>query len=269
MELQKTTGKSLLKILKFLPKATSSVTFQNPPIFSPAKDKRPSEKTHKSNLGIGFSGPVVSIVPSETRRKIKNDSKYKLVYEPTSPRVSCMGQVKCKHYRKLTGTGKLITNKPTNKFSRTTSYTPARTYITEEDQEKGIKIDPVVEKSKKKSGILSLFRCGSRRMPDATENMSKTALTIPKAPCLKRFSSGRDAFMSFDWTTQVAPLAGETEGEEVAAIPSSAPVMVRNKGVCDKFVRVGGVKLEPRKEINLWKRRTMAQPQPLQVHAAI
>ncbi|KAI3816309.1 hypothetical protein L1987_16002 [Smallanthus sonchifolius] len=213
---------------------------------------------------------MVSIVPSETRRKIKNESSYTLVYEPTSPRVSCMGQVKCKHYRKLTGAGKVITNKPSNKFSRTTSYTPVRTYKTE-DQEKVLKVDLVVEKSKKKSGILSLFRCGSRRMPDATENMSKTVLTLPKAPCLstmKRFSSGRDAFMSFDWTTQVAPLdAGEPDGEEVA-IPSSALVTVRNKGVCDNFVRVGGVKLEPRKEINLWKRRTMAQPQPLQLHAA-
>uniref|UniRef100_A0A251T127 Uncharacterized protein n=1 Tax=Helianthus annuus TaxID=4232 RepID=A0A251T127_HELAN len=197
MEHQKIVAtKSMTKILKYLPTATSSVSFQSPSLYSPVKDKKPSEKPHKSNLGIGFSGPILSTLPSDTHRKINNDSKLTLLHEPTSPRVSCVGTVKCKRYRKLT-------NKPTNKFSRTTSYTPVRTYKTEEDQEKVMKVDPVVVKN----------------------------------------------------------------GEEVV-MPSSAPVMVRNKGVGDSFVRVGGVNIEPRKEINLWKRRTMAQPQPLQVSMA-
>ncbi|KAL8224225.1 hypothetical protein R6Q57_019700 [Mikania cordata] len=277
--------KTMSKILKFLPRVTSSVSFQNPPIYSPAKDKRLSEKTHKSNLGIGFSGPMISLVLPETRRKIKNDSTYALVYEPTSPKVSCMGQVKCKHYRKLTGSGAgNVTNKPTNKFLRSkSSYTAlVRTSNNKEDQEKVTKVDPVVVKSEKKSGFRKLFRRGaggSRRKSDATDDVSKTGSSVKKAPSLsamKRFSSGRDAFMSFDWTTQVAPLDSdhrncfaeeERDGEEVV-VPSSAPVTVRNKGVCDDFVRVGGLNLEPRKEINLWKRRTMAQPQPLQLHLA-
>ncbi|KAI3730319.1 hypothetical protein L1987_61488 [Smallanthus sonchifolius] len=288
MEHQKASGKPISKILKFLPRATSSVSFQNPPVYSPAKDKKPSEKPHKSNLGIGFSGPMVSIVPSDNRRKIKNvnDSTYTLVYEPTSPRVSCMGQVKCKHYRKLAAAAANATNKPANKFSRATSFTPVRSYNKEEDQEKITEVVPVVIKSKKKSGIRSLLRRGaggSRRKSDETENKSKTALNLQKAPSLgmmKRFSSGRDAFSNFDWTTQVTPLDcahrnyytdderdGGSDGEEIM-VPSSAPVMERNKGFCDNFVRVGGVNSEPRKEINLWKRRTMAQPKPLQLHVA-
>ncbi|KAM0019602.1 hypothetical protein Hdeb2414_s0025g00657681 [Helianthus debilis subsp. tardiflorus] len=265
MEHQKIVAtKSMTKILKYLPTATSSVSFQSPLLYSPVKDKKPSEKPHKSNLGIGFSGPMLSTLPSDTHRKINNDSKLTLLHEPTSPRVSCVGTVKCKHYRKLN-------NKPTNKFSRTTSYTPVRTYKTEEDQEKVMKVDSVVVKSKKKCWVRSLFS-GGRRKCDAIDEKSKVALTgRQKGPCLstmKRFASGRDAFVSFDWTTQVAPLdSGGRDGEEVV-MPSSAPVIVRNKGVGDDFVRVGGVKLEPRKEINLWKRRTMAKPQPLQVHAA-
>ncbi|KAM0019599.1 hypothetical protein Hdeb2414_s0025g00657651 [Helianthus debilis subsp. tardiflorus] len=132
-----------------------------------------------------------------------------------------------------------------------------------------MKADPVVVKGKKKCWIRSLF-IGGQRKCDAIIEKSKVALTgRQKGPCLstmKRFASGRDAFMSFDWTTQVAPLdSGGSDGEEVV-MPSSAPVMVRNKGVCDSFVGVGGVNIEPRREINLWKRRTMAQPQPLQVH---
>ncbi|MFS7993953.1 hypothetical protein Hanom_Chr12g01100211 [Helianthus anomalus] len=199
---------------------------------------------------------------SDTHRKINNDSKLTLLHEPTSPRVFYVGTAKCKHYRKLT-------NKPSNKYSRVTSYTPVRTYKTEEDQEKVMKVDPVVVKSKKTYRIRSLF-IGGRRKCDAIDEKSKVALTGLKGPCLrtmKRFASGRDVFMSFDWTTQVAPLdSGESDGEE-AVMPGSAPVVVRNKGIGDDFVRVPGVRLEPRKEINLWKRRTKVQTQPLQVRA--
>lgn len=294
MEQQKAAAKPISKILKFLPRATSSVSFQNPPLYSPAKDKRSSEKPHKSNLGIGFSGPMVSMIPStDNHRKIKNDSTYALVYEPTSPRVSCMGQVKCKHYRKkLAAAGKLppTLTKPTNKVLRTTSFTTVKTHYKENDQEKSaqVVVDPTVVKSKKKSGIRGLFRGSSvnagGRKSDATNNKSKTDLNLDqkKAPCLstmKRFSSGRDAFSNFDWTTQVAPLDsaghrnyftddernGGSDGDDEIKIPSSAPIMERTKGVCDDFIRVGGVNLEPRKEINLWKRRTMAQPKPLQL----
>ncbi|KAD2804600.1 hypothetical protein R6Q59_029942 [Mikania micrantha] len=288
MEHQKEAAgsKPISKILKFLPKATSSVSFQNPSInYSPVKDKKPSEKSHKSNLGIGFSGPMVSIVPSDSRRKTKNnDSAYELVYEPTSPRVSCMGQVKCKHYRKLAAAAAAAavaanaTNKPVNKLSRATTVTSVRTDKNEDDQEKITKLDPVVTKSKKTSGIRSLFRGGagsSRRKSDATDNKSKTPENLSKAPSLgkmKRFSSGRDAFSNFDWRTQVTPLdsahRSSCSDDEEVKIPSSAPVMERNKGISDNFVRVGGVNLEPRKEINLWKRRTMVQPKPLQLNVA-
>ncbi|XP_076885688.1 uncharacterized protein At1g76070-like [Bidens hawaiensis] len=276
MEHQKT--KSMSKILKFLPRATSSVSFQNPPLYSPVKDKKLPDKTHKSNLGIGFSGPLVSIVPPETRRKIKNDSKFTPLYEPTSPRVSCMGQVKCKHYRKLTGVDKPKPNN-NNKFSRTTSCAPVRINNISNINNEEVDKEKVVM-TKKKLGLRGLFNSNGRKSDASNDKSKTTALTIPKSQSLstmKRFSSGRDAFINFDWTTQVAPLDsacqsgltdderdGGSDGGEVV-IPSSAPVMVRNKGVWDGFVRVGGVNVEPRKEINLWKRRTMAQPQPLQL----
>ncbi|KAL4575444.1 hypothetical protein LXL04_022288 [Taraxacum kok-saghyz] len=290
MEQQKAAGKPKSKILKFLPRATSSVSFQNPPLYSPKQDKRSSEKPHKSNLGIGFSGPMVSIIPSDNRRKIKNDSTYTLVYEPTSPRVSCMGQVKCKHYRnKLAGADGATNKPPTKSTAKTMSFTVLKTHNKEDNREKMEKVDPVV-KSKKKKGIRRIFGGGGsdsgRKSVDATNDKSKTACNLPRVPsmsAMKRFSSGRDAFKNFDWTTQVAPLnsadrkyftddekdcGSDGEGDEEILIPSSAPVMVRNKGICDNFVRSGVINLEPRKEINLWKRRTMAQPPPLQLHVA-
>ncbi|KAI3498162.1 hypothetical protein L1887_33931 [Cichorium endivia] len=38
----------------------------------PVKDKRSSEKTHRSNLGIGFFGPMVSMIPAEAIVAILN-----------------------------------------------------------------------------------------------------------------------------------------------------------------------------------------------------
>nr|GMD21316.1 uncharacterized protein At1g76070-like [Ipomoea batatas] len=48
-------------ILKFLPKS-AAISFQSLP-FSPGRDKRPADiKTH-------CSGPIISIIPAEARRK--------------------------------------------------------------------------------------------------------------------------------------------------------------------------------------------------------
>lgn len=286
---QKTSlAKSKNTLLKFLPRATSSVTFQNPPIYSPAKDKRPSEKPHKSNLGYGFSGPLVSSIPVATRRKIKNDSDYTIVYEPTSPRVSCMGQVKCKKQKeKLLRHGYGVDGnkrptgvkvKPTDKSSRATSFTPAKTHNVEDDHEGSSKTE---SKSKKKLGFKKIFGGitpgGGRRKPEIEDKRLKAPLYIDKTPNLssmKRFSSGRGKFSNIDWTTDVAAIdsggrnyySDEESDDEEVRVPSSAPVVMRNQLGDDKFVRVADINLEPRKEINLWKRRTMAQPKPLQLH---
>ncbi|KAI3518005.1 hypothetical protein L2E82_36316 [Cichorium intybus] len=291
MDQQKASAKSKNTLLKFLPRATSSVTFQSPPIYSPAKDKRSSEKTHKSNLGIGFSGPMVSMIPADSRRKIKKNSDYTIVYEPTSPRVSCMGQVKCKHQRenlKRHGHGvdgnksaNRVKVKPTDKASRATSFTPARTYNVndEDDIEDSSKTG---SKNKKKLGFKKIFSGitprGSGRKSDIGDKRSKAPLYIDKAPnlsAMKRFSSGRGKFSNIDWNKEAEAMdsgsrtyySDEESDDEEIRVPSSAPVVMRNQlGIDDKFIRVAGINLEPRKEINLWKRRTMAQPKPLQLH---
>ncbi|KAI3776508.1 hypothetical protein L1987_46293 [Smallanthus sonchifolius] len=264
MDQQKSTSKSKNTILKF---ATSSVSFQNPPIYSPTKDKRSSEKPHKSHLGI-----MVSIATGG--RKIKNNQDDTVVYEPTSPRVSCMGQVKCKYTR--------AGNKPpAGKVLRLTSATPERIQTVEDDQQPASKTE---SKSKKKLGLKKLFGGviitpggGGRRKPDAGKITSKAPLYLDKAPSLsmmKRFSNGRDKLSDVDWSKEGAAVVSadrrydsdEESDDEHVIVPSSAPVMIRNPlGFDDKFVRVAG-NTEPRKEINLWKRRTMPQPKPLLLH---
>ncbi|KAJ9146914.1 hypothetical protein P3X46_029128 [Hevea brasiliensis] len=75
------------KISSILPKAATPVTFLSPPP-SPVR----------TNAGKGFSSPRVSIIPKEVRRRARSlsfDAR-----EPTSPKVSCTGQVKKKQNKK-------------------------------------------------------------------------------------------------------------------------------------------------------------------------
>ncbi|XP_071700921.1 uncharacterized protein At1g76070 [Rutidosis leptorrhynchoides] len=271
------TTKSKNTIMKFLPKATSSVSFQNPPIYSPMKDKRSSDKTHKSNLGIGFSGPLVSMIPADTRRKIKNKSDYAIVYEPTSPRVSCMGQVKCKYQKDKHLRGD---NKPPNVVKHSDKVLRITSNV-EDDHEETSKTD---KKSKKKLGFKQMFSSittpSGKKRHDVGNNkdiINKAPLYLDKAPSLsmmKRFSSGRGKFSSVDWTKEIEAIDSdirrncldEESDDERVIMPSSAPVIIRNSlGFDDKFIRVAGINKEPKKEINLWKRRTMSQPKPLQI----
>lgn len=90
---------------------------------------------------------------------------------------------------------------------------------------------------------------------------------------MKRFASGRDTFANFDWKAQVAPEEidnyysdeermqsdDDDDDDEEFKIPFSAP-LGGGVGACSL-----GLDLKPRKEINLWKRRTMAPPRPLQL----
>uniref|UniRef100_A0A803NKT4 Uncharacterized protein n=1 Tax=Cannabis sativa TaxID=3483 RepID=A0A803NKT4_CANSA len=79
------------KILKFLPRAASVITFQNPP-FSPNRDNRMMRSENASKQlklahGRGFSGPIISMIHDEARRKPKNGDETQ-DQDPTSPKIS-------------------------------------------------------------------------------------------------------------------------------------------------------------------------------------
>ncbi|KAK9948318.1 hypothetical protein M0R45_003899 [Rubus argutus] len=74
-------SKLRIKILRFLSQAAApAVTYKSPP---------PSPRN-----------PIVLIIPKETRRKPRHGSSTFAAKEPTSPNVSCMGQVKGKKKKK-------------------------------------------------------------------------------------------------------------------------------------------------------------------------
>ncbi|CAJ2635854.1 hypothetical protein L195_g005735 [Trifolium pratense] len=91
------------KFFKFLPKrpVASVSSYQNPTL-SPNTSVTTSRK--------------VSIIPKEARRKHRSISFS--AREPTSPKVSCMGQVKCKKKRKV----KRVDQSSTKKSDSVTSH---------------------------------------------------------------------------------------------------------------------------------------------------
>ncbi|KZV20115.1 hypothetical protein F511_00972 [Dorcoceras hygrometricum] len=260
--MEKATVKSKNKILNLLPKvAQASVSFQSPPPFSPAgRAKWPDLNVSKlrAKINKSISGQVVSMIPVEARRNSKNSE----TQEPTSPKVSCMGQIKhrnkiCKS--KQVSLQKVFDNRPVS------SPGPKRNNKTRPDL-------PVAEPKKKPEGIRKVF--SARRRSDASIDHDKQPQPdrAPSLSQMRRFASSRDTFANFDWTTsRIAPEEldvdfnseeerghGDDEYDAVKIIPLSAAMLVSGSGAV--------LTLEPRKEINLWKRRTMAKPKPLQLN---
>ncbi|XVE94488.1 hypothetical protein REPUB_Repub02eG0013400 [Reevesia pubescens] len=248
------------KILKFLPKA---VSFQNHP-FSPGREKRRADNIgkHKACTGRGFSGPIISIIPDEARRRSRSRSKSETfeTQEPTSPKISCMGQIKHK--------------KNIKKAKRVSP--PIKVSIKPvSDQSSSSSSGEIKKHGSKLRRIFSMAKSAAKKSDIPSSN--KTTELPERGPTLgqmKRFASGREAFASFDWTAQIAPVEADhrdyysdeerrdsdfEEEEEEVIIPFSAPMTVGR----------GGLPLQPRKEINLWKRRTMNPPGPLQLKSMV
>ncbi|XP_042508256.1 uncharacterized protein At1g76070-like [Macadamia integrifolia] len=216
------------KIFSFIPGATS-VSFHNPPI-SPGPEKRPENwNKFKANPGKGFSGPIISIIPAEARRKSRSGSFD--VTEPTSPKVSCMGQIKHKH--------KKLKNKKKNTVKSKSLPSPRDFYKLESS--------PGEAKKKPSSAIRRIF--GIRRsdhsdVPDREEEAVQVQGKATSLGQMKRFTSGRNSLANFDWTAHMPAASddrnyhsdeerggGGESDEDGVIIPHSAPIMVVGGGV--------------------------------------
>ncbi|GMI83086.1 hypothetical protein like AT1G76070 [Hibiscus trionum] len=88
---------------------------------------------------------------------------------------------------------------------------------------------------------------------------------------VRRFTSGRDGLAGVDWTAKIAAAVeadqrgddySDEEGRsEHSDLEDEEEVMFPFSGAM--AVGGGGLALQPRKEINIWKRRTVNQPTPL------
>ncbi|KAK9129367.1 hypothetical protein Sjap_009854 [Stephania japonica] len=235
------------RIFSFLPK-TATVSFQNPP-FSPGRDKRVTENSSKffkpcNNGHKSFSGPIISIIPVEARTKSKNGIGFE---EPTSPKVSCIGQIK--HKNKICKASNRVIPK---------SQTP-------KDQKPNQKLKKPSSDLKEKvpkrssSSIRNIFRgaISGRKSTNCVEIQGNSEENRgPSLGEMKRFASGRSGLGDFDWRKYCSDGENDEEDEEKIIVPHSAPLMVGE----------GRVALEPIKEVNLWKRRTFAPIRPLEIN---
>ncbi|KAA8537472.1 hypothetical protein F0562_027080 [Nyssa sinensis] len=197
-------AKSNNMLLKFLPKSASVV------------EKRSDNATKlKTHVGKGFSGPIVPMIQAKARPEPKINSSFQ-PQEPTSPKVSCMGQIKHKNKNKIKQTKKIV--------SLPKDFKPV--------------VSSPREGKKKPYTIKAIFNSAK---PARKSNASAEKPPLPdRAPSLsqmKMFASGRDKIGNLDWMLQIAPVDldnrnycsdedRESEGEEEQVIfPFSAAIM--------------------------------------------
>lgn len=197
---------------RFLPKVTSTATFLSPP---PSPIRVNSLKV--------CSSPIVSLVPKEVRWRGKGrnfESK-----EPTSPKVSCMGQVTCK-----------------NKLKK-------KKRPEEQEHHGNTMLFPFHR------AVIKIFKArlqGERRGQDIPPGVQRV-LSLGHA---KQFSCGRGVLQNFDWKAHDIGDGSCHDGPNHCADGRTRK---------EHQVEEEAIELEPRKDVNLWKRRNMSPPKPLKL----
>ncbi|CAH8386253.1 unnamed protein product [Eruca vesicaria subsp. sativa] len=261
---QTSTSKPKNKLLKMLPKAMS-FGHRVPP-FSPGGDlhhHHHHNNTSSSNKAY-FSGPMVPLVPKAARvRRNKSDAVWD---EPTSPKVSCIGQIKRVKSKRSSSPKKNRNMIP--KIPKTSSSS------TKEDQKGRV------------SMIKRLFSFSSSASEGKASRKSHTTTAVNEHPVtvvssaavpslgqMKKFASSREGLGGFDWAVEMkreeeSPADrgyysdderrggflrddDDEEEDDDIIIPFSAPLS-----------------LKPKTEVNLWKRRTMDPPKPLHLQTS-
>lgn len=185
----------------------------------------------------GFSGPIVSIIPKDAQHKKRTNSGRG--GEPTSPKISCMGQIKNKKKKKVSAAERKKekeTKKPTRR---------KRLFCSCFNGLFRRKVRPGGEPPEKEVEE----RMETKRFP------AVASAAAPRLGQIRRYQSGRETLAGFDWRKAMEEKYGEDEVEDETFIPHSAPILVGG----------GAVALEPKKEVNLWRRRDMHPPIPLQI----
>ncbi|KFK44152.1 hypothetical protein AALP_AA1G221900 [Arabis alpina] len=215
--------------------------------FSPARDFRHHHRTiSTANRGYFFSSPMTPLVPmaARARRRIKNHG---VLAEPTSPKVSCIGQIKLAKPKFPEKKNRAGGSKNLKKTSSTLS-----SFLVKEEDNKG-SLSKLKRFFSFSTGKNQLIKSNSTALAAANEHSTAAveAVAAPSLGKMKKFASSREAFGGFDWTV-------EMNREEAVMIPCSVSTpLSKSEGLslCPK----------PKSEVNLWKRRTMDPPKPLQV----
>ncbi|CAN6205174.1 unnamed protein product [Urochloa humidicola] len=233
----------------------------------------PSRGRSSFNHRNAFSGPIVSIVPPEARggRGSRTAKQHRSGYrtpEPSSPKVSCIGQIKRSGSRRQTKVN------PCGKNGGACPLPPRPpTAVAAAPAPDGTTTKPCARPKGSLVKRMSFFRRGRSRSSRTSSKdgcggggsgKGSSGRAVAAAPPglgigqMKRFTSGRAALQDFDWREEHERWSrdgSEEEEEDEGFVAHSAPLTLGG----------GVVASEPRKEVNLWRRRPMAPPTPLQL----
>ncbi|KAK4783734.1 hypothetical protein SAY86_018102 [Trapa natans] len=238
--MEKSHSSLMGKIFMFIPRAASAVvTFKSPPI-SPRKPP----------IGGGL------VIRRDARRRFKNDSFDSR--EPASPIVSCVGQVKKSKNRKKKK--KKEEADSMEMTARAPTKPPLDLPIALKKKEPHMHMTIILKlfKSKKLQGEKS------HGCDDAGPNIGyNNENQVPPLGHLKQFSSSRSVLANFDSMSHNGTAVardnvlehGHQREERLARVTQSGPIEVIScRGYGEDIL------LQPRKEVNLWKRRTGIRP---------
>ncbi|XP_033128067.1 uncharacterized protein At1g76070 [Brassica rapa] len=241
------------KLSKMLQKALSIGHSAAP--FSPVRDFRHHRTISTASRGYFFSSPITPLLPTSARARRRTKSNGVVVAEPTSPKVSCIGQIKLAKSK----CPEMKNREPNTKTLETSSSSLVK------------------EEGKGNWSILKrLFSTGRNPLKKSSATASAAviehpvvaveAVTAPSLGTMKRFATSRESLGGFDWRVEMKRQEEEsrpdhyTPDDEETTIPFSVSMpLTQREGLC----------LYPRQksEVNLWERRTVDRPKPLQVKA--
>uniref|UniRef100_A0A0E0B5Y8 Uncharacterized protein n=1 Tax=Oryza glumipatula TaxID=40148 RepID=A0A0E0B5Y8_9ORYZ len=234
-------------IVSFLKSTAASFTATTTAASAPPPPHGRSSFNHRN----AFSGPIVSIVPPEARgggggSRREHRSGYRTP-EPSSPKVSCIGQIKKANAKKVKASCK-------NGACPLPPRPPADAAAARR-QKSSLVRRMLFRRSRSRKASSSSSRDGGF-FKGRTAGRAGAAVAAAPAPAglgqMKRFTSGRAAFEDFDWR-EAERMASDDDDDVLVA--HSAPLVLGG----------GLVASEPRKEVNLWSRRPMAPPTPLRL----
>ncbi|CAH2036737.1 unnamed protein product [Thlaspi arvense] len=252
--MEKASNNNSTKLSKMLQRALSIGHSAAP--FTPARDLRHQRTTSMASRGFFFSSPITPLLPTAARARRKN--KNAVVWaEPTSPKVSCIGQIKLSKPK----------CPPENKNrAAPKNLKMASSSLIKEEGNKG--------SFSKLKRLFSTGRNPSRKSIStdlAVVNEYPVAVleavAAPSLGKMKKFASSREALGGFEWTVEMKREESRLDhrrcyssDDEEVMIPCSVSLPLTQReglSLCPK----------PKSEVNLWKRRTVDRPKPLQLKA--
>ncbi|CDY71911.1 BnaAnng39270D, partial [Brassica napus] len=205
--------------------------------FSPVRDFHHHRTASTANRGFFFSGPITPLLPTAASRARRRTKNAVVFAEPTSPKVSCIGQIKLANKSKCP---------ETKTRERKNLKTASSRLVKEAGKGNWSKLKRLFSMGSRKSNYVAVS-AASEPPISAVE-----AVAAPSLCKMKKFASSREALGGFDWTAEIKRYSSDDK-ETMIPCAVSTPL-----AMCSR----------QKSEVNLWKRRTMDQPKPLQVKAS-